>query len=53
MAVAKDRYVVLTPEDLKAANPKATQTIDILGFVDSEEIDTVYFDRLYVGVKRC
>jgi DNA end-binding protein Ku len=48
MPVAKDRYVILTSEDLKAANPKATQTIDILGFVDSAEIDMVYFDRLYL-----
>ena len=29
-AVSKDRYVILSDADLKAANPKATQTVDIL-----------------------
>ncbi|HTF86963.1 MAG TPA: Ku protein [Planctomycetota bacterium] len=47
MAVAKDRYVVLTAEDLKAANPKATQAIEMEGFVDASAIDLVYFDRVY------
>ena len=47
VAVAKDRYVVLTPEDLKAANPKATQSIEISGFVEQAAIDLIYFDRPY------
>ncbi|MEO6711358.1 MAG: Ku protein, partial [Planctomycetota bacterium] len=47
MAVAKDRYVILTAEDLKAANPKATQAIEIEGFVEAGAIDLVYFDRVY------
>lgn len=34
----KGRYVVLSEEEIKAANPEATQTIDIFGFVDSAEI---------------
>lgn len=47
MAVGKDRYVVLSDADLKAANPKATQSIDIVGFVDTDAIDRIYFDRPY------
>jgi DNA end-binding protein Ku len=43
----KGRYVVLTDEDLKAANVEATQTIDIVAFVDPDQIDTMYFDRPY------
>lgn len=46
-AVSKDRYVLLTDADLKAANPKATQSVDIIGFVGRDEIALIYFDRPY------
>ncbi len=42
-----DQYVVLTDEELKSANPEATQTIDLIGFVDRKEIDPIYFDTPY------
>ena len=42
-----DEYVVLTDEELKAANPKATQTIEILEFVDRDEIPPMFFDTPY------
>ncbi len=41
------RYVVLTEEDLKNANPKATQTVEIMSFVDGKEIPPEYFDKPY------
>jgi len=41
------KYVVLSDEDLKRAAPEATQTIDILGFVDLADIDPLYFDKPY------
>ncbi|HEX7878593.1 MAG TPA: Ku protein [Candidatus Eisenbacteria bacterium] len=41
------RYVTLTDEELKSANAEATQTVDIVGFVDVEEIPPSYFDRPY------
>jgi len=41
------QYVVLSDEDLKRANPVATQTIDITDFVDAAEISPVYFDKPY------
>ncbi len=34
----KGRYVVLSEEEIKAANPEATQTIDIFAFVESAAI---------------
>jgi DNA end-binding protein Ku len=43
----KGQYVVVTDEDLKAANVEATQTIDIVAFVDPAHIDAMYFDRPY------
>lgn len=46
-AVAKGRYVVVTDQDLKRASPEATQTIDVVGFVDRADIAPIYFDRPY------
>jgi DNA end-binding protein Ku len=43
----KDRYVVLTEEDFKRANVEATQTIDIMAFVDEKEIAPTYFETPY------
>lgn len=43
----KDRYVVLTDEDFRRANVEATQTIDILRFVEGKEITPMYFDTPY------
>jgi len=43
----KERYVVLTDEDFKRANVEATQTVDIVAFVDAEEIAPTYFETPY------
>jgi DNA end-binding protein Ku len=41
------RYVLLTDEELKSANAEATQTVEIVGFVDVEDIPPSFFDRPY------
>jgi len=41
------RYVILTDADFKAANPKATQTVDIVAFVDGSEIEPAYYETPY------
>lgn len=46
----KGKYVVITDEDFAAANPKATQTLDIEDFVSLEEIDPLLFDKPYYVV---
>ena len=43
----KERYVVLTDEDFKRANVDATQTVDIVAFVDAEEVAPTYFETPY------
>lgn len=43
----KDRYVVLSDEDFRQANVKATQTIDIRAFVDADEIPVEYYETPY------
>jgi DNA end-binding protein Ku len=40
-------YVVLSDEDLRQANPEATGTIDILAFVDAEEVPLLYYEQPY------
>jgi DNA end-binding protein Ku len=48
--ITPDRYVIITPEELDALDPKATKTIDIEEFVDLDEIDPIYFDHSYYVV---
>jgi DNA end-binding protein Ku len=43
----KGRYVVLTEEDFKRANVEATQTVDILSFVNRDEIGSMYYETPY------
>ena len=43
----KDQYVVLSDEDFKRANVKATQTIEIRAFVGADEIPAEYFETPY------
>lgn len=40
-------YVIMTDQDFKRANVEATQTVDILDFVDASAIDTMYYDKPY------
>src|SRR5215210_4462091 len=41
------KQVVLTDQDLAAAAPRKTRTIDIEGFVDLDDVDPIYFDHPY------
>ena len=41
------RYVVLTPEEITAAYPKTTQTVEIEAFVSIDDIPFVYLERPY------
>jgi len=43
----KDQYVVLSDEDFRRANVKASQTIDIEAFVAAGEIPPQYFETPY------
>lgn len=43
----EDQYVVLSEEDLKRANVKATQTIDILAFVQAGRIPFTFYEQPY------
>ena len=45
--IDKDRFVVLTDEELKAAEPERTHTVDIQQFVKLTEIDPLSWDQSY------
>jgi DNA end-binding protein Ku len=43
----KGEYVILTDEDFLKVNPEATQSVDILEFVELDKINPMYFDKPY------
>jgi DNA end-binding protein Ku len=43
----KGEYVALTDDDFLKANVEATQSIDIVDFVDGTDISPIYFDKPY------
>lgn len=43
----KHRYVVLEEDEIRAAYPAATQTVDIVAFVDVAQIPPLYVDTPY------
>jgi len=45
--VKKGAFVVLEPEEIDAAKPESSTTIDIGDFVEAEEIDPIYFEKSY------
>ena len=48
--IAPGQYVVVREEELEAAAPKKSKTIEIEDFVEMNQIDPVYFDRPYYVV---
>jgi DNA end-binding protein Ku len=43
-----DKYVVLSEEDFRRANPEASKTVDIVAFVDAADIAPQYFETPYL-----
>jgi DNA end-binding protein Ku len=43
-----DKYVVLSEEDFRRANPEASKTVDIVAFVDLADIAPQYFETPYL-----
>jgi DNA end-binding protein Ku len=44
---SKGQYVTFTPEEIKALDEKATNSIDITEFVPLEAVDRMYLDKVY------
>jgi DNA end-binding protein Ku len=45
--IGPDRYVVITPEELESIQPEKTRMIDIVSFVDLDQIDPIFYDHPY------
>lgn len=45
--LSKDHFVVLTDEELDSVAVERRRSIDLLAFVDAEDVDPVYYDRTY------
>jgi DNA end-binding protein Ku len=43
----KGRYVTISEDDLKTVRPEATQSVQIVEFVELDQIDPMYFDTPY------
>jgi DNA end-binding protein Ku len=41
------KYVTFTDEEIEALQPPSVRVVDIAGFVDSESVDPLYFERSY------
>ncbi len=45
--VGKGQFVVVSDEELESVAVERRRTIDIISFIDIEEVDPVYYDRTY------
>src|SRR5688572_8294077 len=45
--IGKGQFVVVTDEELESVAVERRRTIDIVSFIDIEEVDPVYYDRTY------
>ena len=45
--ISPDKYVIMSEEEIEAAEPKSSRVIEIQDFVALADIDPVYFDRPY------
>jgi DNA end-binding protein Ku len=44
----KDRYVIFTPEELKALETSPTHMVEIVAFVPLATVDPIYYDKAYL-----
>jgi DNA end-binding protein Ku len=45
--IGSDRYILITDEELESVSPERSRTIEVIGFIDMEEVDPVYYDHPY------
>ena len=45
--IAKERYIVVDPDELEPFMPVSTKTVELEEFVDLDEIDPVFYDAAY------
>ena len=45
--IGPDTYVVVTDEELESVSPERSRTIEIIEFIDLNEVDPIYYDHPY------
>jgi DNA end-binding protein Ku len=45
--IGPEKYIVMTGEELESVSPERSRAIEIIDFIDVNEIDPVYYDRPY------
>ena len=48
--VSKGEYVLLEPEEIESVKLESRKTLDLIQFVDCNEIDAIYYDKPYFVV---
>jgi DNA end-binding protein Ku len=44
----KDRFVLFTPEELKALEESSSPSIEIMSFIPAKSVDALYYDKAYL-----
>ena len=45
--IGPDKYILITDEELESVSPERSRTIEIVEFIDMEEVDPIYYDHPY------
>ncbi len=45
--IGPDQYIQITDEELDSVSPERSRTIEIVEFIDMEEVDPIYYDHPY------
>jgi DNA end-binding protein Ku len=45
--IMPDQYVLMTNEELESVSPERSRTIEIVEFIDTKEVDAIYYDHPY------
>lgn len=45
--IGPDQFLLITDEELESVSPERSRTIEIVEFIDLQEVDPVYFDHPY------
>ena len=48
--VAKGQYVLLDPEEIESVKLESRKTLELVQFVDDDDIDAIYYDKPYYVV---
>jgi DNA end-binding protein Ku len=45
--IGPDQYIPITDEELESLSPERSRTIEIVEFIDTQEVDPIYYDHPY------